>query len=317
MKATVLIRDRGICARMESPESFLARMNKCCMAMASAGRKPGSKKKKKALLRQMKALARTIAAHARRPIRLRSGRPHRTALDERWAQTDWSRGQAEQILRRIDGILEQLPAAIKQAHERIIGERPVASADKILSLYEKDLHVIVRGKAGAEVEFGNTLLLSENLDGIIMDHALLRECSPGDTRLLEESLTRIEALRIGPVLGISTDRGFASRANSRLLEEKGIFDATCPRDPAELTRRHREDWLFTDCQRRRAQTEARVGILKNNFLSGQPRARGYERRAAAVNWAVLAHNLRVIARLPQAKALKTHTKDPPPASLAA
>lgn len=308
MKATVLIRGRGICARMESPESFLARMNKLCMAMAAAGRKPGSRKKKKALLRQMKTLAKTIAAHARR---------HRAALDERWAQTDWSRGQAQQILRRIDGILEQLPAAIKQAHERIIGERPVASADKILSLYEKDLHVIVRGKAGAEVEFGNTLLLSENLDGIIVDHALLRDTSPGDTRLLEESLTRIEALRIGPVLGVSTDRGFASRANSRLLEEKGIFDATCPRDPAELTRRHRDDELFTDCQRRRAQTEARVGILKNNFLSGQPRARGYERRAAAVDWAVLAHNLRVIARLPQAKALNAPTKDPPPASLAA
>ena len=308
MKATVLIRSRGICVRMESPESFLARMNKSCMAMAAAGRKPGSKKKKKAHLRQMKALAKTIAAHARR---------HRAALDERWAQTDWSRGQAGQILRRIDGILEQLPAAIKQAHERIIGERPVASADKILSLYEKDLHVIVRGKAGAEVEFGNTLLLGENLDGIIVDHALLRDTSPGDTRLLEESLTRIEALRIGPVLGISTDRGFASRANSRLLEEKGIFDATCPRDPAELTRRHRDDELFTACQRRRAQTEARVGILKNNFLSGQPRVRGYERRAAAVDWAVLAHNLRVIARLPQAKARKTPAKDPPPAALAA
>jgi hypothetical protein len=308
MKATVLIRGRGICARMESPGSFLARMNKCCMAMAVAGRSPGSRKKKKAHLRQMKALAKTIAAHARR---------HRAALDERWAQTGWSRGQAQQILRRIDGILGQLPAAIKQAHERIIGERPVASADKILSLYEKDLHVIVRGKAGAEVEFGNTLLLGENLDGIIVDHALLRDTSPGDTRLLGESLARIEALRIGPVQGISTDRGFASRANSRLLEEKGIFDATCPRDPAELTRRHRDDALFTACQRRRAQTEARVGILKNNFLSGQPRARGYGRRAAAVDWAVLAHNLRVIARLPQAKALKAPANDPPPALLAA
>jgi len=308
MKATVLIRGRGICARMESPGSFLARMNKCCMAMAAAGRKPGSKKKKKALLRQMKALAKTIAAHARR---------HRAALDERWAQTGWSRGQTQQILRRIDGILGQLPAAINQAHERIIGERPVASAEKILSLYEKDLHVIVRGKAGAEVEFGNTLLLGENLDGIIVDHALLRDTSPGDTRLLGESLARIDALRIGPVQGISTDRGFASRANSRLLGEKDIFDATCPRDPAKLTRRHRDDALFAACQRRRAQTEARVGILKNNFLSGQPRARGYGRRAAAVDWAVLAHNLRVIARLPQAKALKAPANDPPPALLAA
>ena len=68
----------------------------------------------------------------------------------------------------VDGILGQLPAAIEQAHERIIGERPVAGADKLLSLYEGSHHVLVRGKAGAEVEFGNPRLLAENLDGIIV-----------------------------------------------------------------------------------------------------------------------------------------------------
>ncbi len=65
MKAIVLLRSRGLRVRMESPESFLARMNQCCMAMAAAGRSLGSRKKKKALLRQMKALAGTIAAHVR------------------------------------------------------------------------------------------------------------------------------------------------------------------------------------------------------------------------------------------------------------
>ncbi|MCC5023100.1 MAG: hypothetical protein J6386_10025 [Candidatus Synoicihabitans palmerolidicus] len=34
---------------------------------------------------------------------------------------------------------EQLPAAIKQAHERIIGKRPVPNAEKILSVYEPDV----------------------------------------------------------------------------------------------------------------------------------------------------------------------------------
>ncbi len=55
----------------------------------------------------------------------------------------------------------RINSGIKQALERIIGERPVANADKILSLYESDLHVIVRCKAGADVEFGNTLFLAE------------------------------------------------------------------------------------------------------------------------------------------------------------
>ncbi|MCC5021431.1 MAG: hypothetical protein J6386_00815 [Candidatus Synoicihabitans palmerolidicus] len=38
------------------------------------------------------------------------------------------------IIARIDARLEQLPVAIKQAHERIIGARPVPNAEKILSV---------------------------------------------------------------------------------------------------------------------------------------------------------------------------------------
>jgi hypothetical protein len=41
----------------------------------------------------------------------------------------------------------------------------VPNEDKILSLYEADVHVIVRNKAGVEVEFGNTLFLAENPQG--------------------------------------------------------------------------------------------------------------------------------------------------------
>jgi hypothetical protein len=45
---------------------------------------------------------------------------------------------------------------VKQAHERIIGGRKVNNKDKILSLHETEVHIIVRGKSGAEVEYGNT-----------------------------------------------------------------------------------------------------------------------------------------------------------------
>jgi hypothetical protein len=61
--------------------------------------------------------------------------------------------------------LSALPAAVKQAHERIIGERQVANDEKLLSLFEPDIHVIVRGKADAEVEFGNLLVLGEQTMG--------------------------------------------------------------------------------------------------------------------------------------------------------
>ena len=116
--------------------------------MSQARRTQDAPKQRKNILRKMKTLAKLVAAHGQRYYDL---------LDEQWENTSWSRPQAECVLERIENVLAKLPRAIKQAHERIIGERRVPSRDKLLSLYEEDIHVIVRGKANAEVEFGNPL----------------------------------------------------------------------------------------------------------------------------------------------------------------
>ena len=95
-----------------------------------------------------------------------------------------------------------------------------------------------------------------------------------------------------------TDRGFNSKANREYLAELNHFKGLCPRDPAQLGKRSKNDEAFAAGQRRRAQTEGRIGILQNVFLGGRPRAKGFEHRQTQVTWAVLAHNLWVLARLP-------------------
>jgi IS5 family transposase len=226
LKATRLIRAAGLRERMEPPEAFLRRMNQLSIAMSQQARRAGRKQGRKRVLRQMKKRVRIVRAHAQR---------HRDLLDQAWARTEWTRPQTEPILRRLDGVLELLPRAQQQAHERIIGGRPVANADKILSLYDTDLRVIVRGKAGAEVEFGNTVLLGENRQGLILDYQIFRASAPADCQLLLDSVRRVETWARRPVGAAGTDRGFASAANRRALAAAGIFDATCPRSPTELT----------------------------------------------------------------------------------
>ena len=54
---------------------------------------------------------------------------------------------------------------------------------------------------------------------------------------------------------------------------------------------------FAELQKRRSQTEARIGIFKNVFLGGRLRAKGFENRKRALAWAVLAHNLWVLVRM--------------------
>jgi hypothetical protein len=291
MKATVLIREAGLKGRMEGPETFLRRMNRLSIEMTQQARRAGSKKGRKRVLRQMKTLVGVVQAHARR---------HRELLDKHWERTEWSRPQAEAVLRRIDGVLELLPRARKQAHERIIGGRQVANAEKILSLYDQDVRVIVRGKAGAEVEFGNTALLGENRQGIILDYALFREPAPADSHLLFPSLVRVMEATGKQVEAVVGDRGFASASNSGTLRETETFDALCPRKPSALRERMREA-RFAGLHCRRAQTEGRIGILKHGFLGQPMRAKGFAHRELALAWGVLTHNLWMFARLRKKK----------------
>ncbi len=294
MKATRLIRAHGLKHRMEPPEQFLKAMNRLSLQMTHARRAQDSQKQRKKVLRLMKRQVQVVAAHARR---------HRQLLDQEWKQTDWTRPQAERVLRRMDGVLNLLPQAQKQAHERIIGERKVNNSDKLLSLYETDTRVIVRGKAGAEVEFGNTLLLAEQQDGLIVDWQLHRDSAPSDARQLPESVARLEAgYGTGVIRALGADRGFSSAANQALLAGKNIYDAICPKHPARLKERMGEE-RFVQLQRRRSQTEGRIGIFKNGFLGRPLRAKGFAHREVAVSWQVLTHNLWVLARLEQKAAL--------------
>ena len=293
MQAVHLIREQGLKHRMGQPTGFITRMNRLCIKMTHSARQPDSKRQRKKVLREMKTLTQVVRAHAQR---------YRALLDQQWEKTDWTRPQAEQVLRRLDNVLGQLPAAMHQAHERIIGERLVKNEDKILSLYEPDVQVVVRHKAGAEVEFGNDLLLVESVQGLIVDWELFADRVPADASLVKPCVQRIEKGLKQRIKALGADRGFDSAANRRWLGQKKIFNGMCPRSVENLDARMTEP-RFAGTQKRRSQTEGRIAIFKNNFLGRPLRAKGFAHRALAVSWAVLAHNLWVMARLPEAESL--------------
>ncbi len=301
MGSVRLIRDQGLKHRMEEPESFIGRINGLCIKMTHAWRRQDpvqSRRLRKQTLRQMDRLVGTVRNHARR---------YRQLLDAHGEQTDWTRPQAQQVLGRMDQVLEQLPKARQQARQRILKGQLVPHEEKILSLYEADVHVIVRKKAEAEVEFGNTLFLAENPQGLILDWELFRQSAPADAALLPRTVARMqEAYAPGPK-ALAGDRGFDSELNRFGLDQEKIFNAVCPRSPARLRQRNRS-WKFKRMQRRRAQTEGRIGIVKNVFLGGRMRCKGFEHRELTVTWTVLVHNLWVLARLPRAEAAEAQRR---------
>ena len=144
---------------------------------------------------------------------------------------------------------------------------------------------------------GNTLLLEENLQGLIMDWEFFRESAPADSQLLPRSVGRMEQA-YGRPKALGGDRGFDNQTNREGLAQDGIYNGVCPRSPQQLQQRARS-WKFKKLQRRRAQTEGRIGIVKNVFLAGRMRCKGFEHRQLTVTWTVLVHNLWVLARLPR------------------
>lgn len=174
MKAVARIRKAGLRHRMgDEPSVFITKMNRLSMEMTFAQRQKEAKRLRKGVFRKMKKVMKTVCDHAFNHLKL---------LEEKWETTELSRPQTEQILQQITPVTGKLSAAIRNAHERIIGGRPVANDEKILSLYEDDVHVIVRRKADAEVEFGNTLYLAEQADGLIVDWKFFRDQAPSDSK---------------------------------------------------------------------------------------------------------------------------------------
>lgn len=299
MKATLLIRRAGLYHRMpQEPLAFLSDINTLCMKMTAKFRTKDGLKNRKSVLREMKKLSKRIGKHARN---------HLQVLEERGARTDLTPGQIRTIRQRIESVLTQLPIAIKQAHERIIGGRKIRNEQKILSLYDPDVQVIKRGKSNGEVEFGNNLWLGETREGLIVDY-LLEKDKTSDAKQIEPAIKRLVREQKLPIKNIWGDRGLHSQANEKHLEAENIRSGLCPSNIRHLSERLKNEPGFREGLKRRAGTEARVSIIIRDFMGNPARAKGLEHRQQMVGWAVLSHNLWVLARQEQSS-LPKETKE--------
>ncbi len=201
----------------EGPERLASHMNRLGVAMTHTRRRVDGKRQRKRILREMKHLLKTVGKHARR---------HRELLETKWAQTDYTKPPVAQIIARIERMLTQLPLVIQQAHERIIGARRVADAEKIMSVYEPETLVIVRGKAGRAVAFGHPLLISETLGALIGDWQLHEQRPSAEWQQVQTSLKRQNKYDLrAPIIAVVGDP--RHREQARLQAARGGRHLRC------------------------------------------------------------------------------------------
>ena len=285
VKGILTIRRHGLKHRIAPPEIFLSKINSLSMEMANSRRRKDAAKRRKDALRRMKKISRIVQEHGQR---------YRDLLKTNRDKTDLSEKEVTQIVERINNVIKQLPAAIEQAHKRIISGEQLSVEEKIISLYDESAAVIVRGKAGAEVEFGNELFIAEQSDGFVVDWHLY-ENKVADQQKLRDFIQRVppETLLGSTLVG---DRGFFGKPNAKLLDKHGIINHLCPKSPEEYTARREEDADFQPNQKRRSQTEGRIAAVKR-FVGPHLKNRDFEVKKCHTGWAVLTHNLHLLAKL--------------------
>jgi hypothetical protein len=102
-----------------------------------------------------------------------------------------------------------------------------------------------------------------------------------------------------------------------VLEERGIGNGLCPRNVSELAAKLADQESFREGLKRRAATEGRIGIFKNVFLRRPLLVRGFAHRELAAVWAVLTHNLWVVARMVEAEKKRKQQQAEQPEACAA
>ena len=284
LKAIRCIRKKELLHRITDPDILLSKLNQKAIAIGRCKGRDSKRKRKKAF-RELKKFANVIRKH---------GQNYRKLLADNWEQTDLSERQTQLILSRLDNVITQLPEAIEQAHNRIIRGELTENKDKILSFYDDSTSVILRGKAGARIEFGCKLMLAEQTNGFIVDWQLYNG-DADDVTLTEECVQRIvdRGLKVNSVTG---DKGCDGPRSRRILVKYDIENRICARSVKRFQEQMSEE-VFKKSQKRRARTEARIAIAKNNFIGNPIKNKEFLNKQKHTAWSILAHNLWLVGRL--------------------
>ena len=185
-----------------------------------------------------------------------------------------------------------------QAQRRIFEGEQVPADEKLYSLFEEHVELLIRGKAGKPVEFGHMVVLTQTAEKFITYYRSLPKREE-DPALLPESIEAHRKLFGNNPSVLAGDKGFYSSAQQlATLEETIDTVSICKKGrltEEQKAREHTEE--FQDGQRFRSGVEGSISVLKRAFKLNRCFFKGIKNFAASVGCAVFCHNLVLLTRL--------------------
>lgn len=173
---------------------------------------------------------------------------------------------------------------------QIFGEK-VPNDEKTFSIYEPHTDIIVKGLR--DVKFGHKVDFSGGKSNLILDCAILTG-NVSDTKLYRPALERIEENYGKIPESTSTDGGYASLANSKYAQGKGVKNIVFNKIVGSLKNIASSLNMETRLKKWRSGMEAVISNVKRGFGLFRVNWKGFEHFKSKVLWSVIAYNIRVM-----------------------
>jgi IS5 family transposase len=242
--------------------------------------------------------AERLLVNAKRAVRRATAKA--AALRAR-GEHDAAAGRRRGRLVRAVNDLQKLLAATRQiaaqTRQRLAGTTPEGATRRV-SLHDGDARPIAKGRLGKPVEFGHKAQVTDNDDGIVLDHTVERG-NPPDAPQLAPAVERVKKRTGRAPRTVTADRGYGEASVDKQLTDLGVTNVVIPRKgkPSEARRAEEHRKAFRRTVKWRTGCEGRISTLKRGYGWDRARIDGTEGTRIWTGHGVLTHNLVKISAL--------------------
>ncbi len=185
---------------------------------------------------------------------------------------------------------------VTQTRQRVSGQTP-AGASRRVSLHDGDARPIAKGRLGRPVEFGYKAQVTDNDDGVVLDHTVDMG-NPPDAPQLAPAVTRVTT-RTGRAPPPSPRPRLRRERVEDALHDLGVRTVVIPRKgkPSQARRAVEHRPAFRRTIKWRTGCEGRISTLKRGYGWDRTRIDNTEGARIWAGHGILAHNLIKISNL--------------------
>ncbi len=216
-------------------------------------------------------------------------------------ERDAAAGRRRGRLVRADNDLQKLVAATRQiaaqTRQRVSGQIPDGATRRV-SLHDSDARPIAKGRLGKPVEFGHKAQVTDNDDGIVLDHTV-EVGNPADAPQLAPAVARVKTRTGRAPRTVTADLGYGEKRVDDALADLGVRTVVIPRKgkPSQARRAEEHRPAFRRTIKWRTGSEGRISTLKRGYGWDRTRIDGTEGARIWTGHGVLTHNLVKISAL--------------------